>query len=62
MAKDPAPGSGRGEDPAGRPVPDGTGRGFAEGGPLDRALPGAALTRALDRASGPSLTRTRGGQ
>ena len=27
-------------------------RGFATDGPLDRALPGATLTRALDQASG----------
>ena len=54
MAEDPAPGGGRGEDPAGGPPPGGSGRGFAEGGPLDTALPGAALTRALDRASGPA--------
>src|SRR5712691_12401593 len=59
MAEDPAPGSGRGEDPAGGPVPGGTprggngARGFASGGPLDAALPGAALTRDLDRAAGP---------
>jgi hypothetical protein len=54
MAEDPAPGGGRGEDPAGGPPPGGSGRGFAEGGPLDRSLPGAALTRALDEASGPA--------
>src|SRR5712691_1174661 len=60
MAEDPAPGSGRGEDPAGGPVPGGTprggngARGFASGGPLDAALPGAALTRDLDQASGPA--------
>src|SRR6266404_3727033 len=75
MAEGPAPGSGRGEDPAGRGTPDGTprdgdhaggqgaggtprparrsARGFAEGGPLDKAPPGAALTRVLDQASGP---------
>jgi hypothetical protein len=29
-------------------------RGFAEGGPLDQALPGPGLTRALDQASGPA--------
>ncbi len=54
MAEDPAPGGGRGEDPAGRPPPGGAGRGFATDGPLDKALPGAALTRALDEASGPA--------
>jgi hypothetical protein len=48
MAENPAPGGGRGEDPAGGPVP-----GFASGGPLDCALPSAALTRDLDKASGP---------
>lgn len=82
MAEGPAPGSGRGEDPADRGTPDGTppgedhpggpgaggrdagkspggrgqgarrarklARGFATDGPLDKALPGAALTRALD--------------
>src|SRR5580704_7204860 len=89
MAEGPAPGSGRGEDPAGRETPDGAprdkaprdgdgvggqgaaepavgrdgkhdarrarrlARGFASGGPLTRALPGPALTRALDQASGP---------
>ena len=69
MAQDPAPGSGRGEDPAGGPVPGdppgspggtpgtpggGKGaRGFASGGPLDAALPSAALARDLDLASGP---------
>src|SRR5712691_9065653 len=59
MAEDPAPGSGRGEDPAGGPVPGGTprggdsARGFASGRPLDAALPSAALTRDLDQASGP---------
>src|SRR5712691_9306438 len=59
MAEDPAPGGGRGEDPAGGPVPGGTprggdsARGFASGGPLDTALPSAALTRDLDQASGP---------
>lgn len=47
MAETPAPGSGRGEDPAGGPVP-----GFASGGRLDTALPGAALTQDLDQASG----------
>jgi hypothetical protein len=93
MANGPAPGSGRGDDPADRGTPDdvpaggdhpggqgmggqgmgGQGgsmspggdaqdarrtrkltRGFAMDGPLDRALPGAALTRALDQASGPA--------
>ena len=63
MAKDPATGSGRGEDPVGSPVPGGTSggspggsaaRGFASGGPLDAALPDAALVRELDRASGPA--------
>ena len=58
MARGPAPDSGRGEDPAGLgPVP-GRGRrlarGFAPGGPLDQALPGTALTRVLDQASGPT--------
>src|ERR1700692_1471504 len=58
MAEGPAPGSGRGEDPAGGGTPDGTparrsARGFAEGGPLDKAPPGAALTRVLVQASGP---------
>ena len=48
MAEDPAPDRGRGEDPAGGPAP-----GFAAGGPLDTALPGAALTQDLDQASGP---------
>ena len=58
MAQDPAPGSGRGEDPVGGPVPGarpagGSGaRGFASGGPLDTALPDAVLARELDRASG----------
>jgi hypothetical protein len=93
MANGPAPGSGRGDDPADPGTPDdvpaggdhpggqgmggqgmgGQGgsmspggdaqdarrtrkltRGFAMDGPLDRALPGAALTRALDQASGPT--------
>ena len=92
MAEGPAPGSGRGEDPAARETPDGAprddgprdgdgaggqagacpaagragkhdarrarrarrlARGFASGGPRDRALPGPALTRVLDQASGP---------
>src|SRR5712691_11220628 len=66
MAEDPAPGGGRGEDPAGGPrpgrTPGGNGGGhggghgaggFASGGPLDAALPSAALTRQLDRAAGP---------
>ena len=57
MAKGPAPGSGRGEDPAGRGPDPGharrLARGFAEGGRLDRALPGPALTRVLDQASRP---------
>ena len=48
MAEGPAPGGGRGEDPAGELA-----RGFAAGGPLDQALPSAELTRALDEASGP---------
>jgi len=66
VADEPAPGSGRGEGPVRGPVPGGPGwgmssggdraggaaRGFASGGPLDAALPGAALTRALDEASG----------
>ncbi len=42
-------GAGRTSRPASRSA-----RGFAEGGPLDRALPGAALTRILDQASGPA--------
>ena len=60
MAENPAPGSGRGEDPAGGPVPGGRPHGgdgareFASGGPLDGAFPGAALTQDLDRASGPA--------
>jgi hypothetical protein len=54
MPEDPAPGGRRGAAPAGRPPPGGTGRGFATDGPLDKALPGAALTRALDEASGPA--------
>ena len=65
MAEGPAPGSGRGEDPAGRGTPDGTpgrhearrarrlARGFAPGQLLDQARPGPALTRLLDEASGP---------
>jgi len=66
MAEDPAPGGGRGEDPAGGPVPGGlppdgdaagrarkAARGFAAGGPLDTALPGPSLVRALDAACGP---------
>ena len=57
MAEGPAPGSGRGEDPAGRGPDPGRARrparGFTEGGPLDRALPGPGLTRVLDQASGP---------
>ncbi len=59
MAEDPARGGGRDEDPAGGPVPGGRRRGgkgarkFASGGPLDGALPGAALIRELDRACGP---------
>jgi hypothetical protein len=61
MAETPAPGSGRGEDPASGPVPGGPGarrarrlqRRFASGGSLDTSLPGAALTRDLDQASGP---------
>jgi hypothetical protein len=85
MDDGPAPGSGRGDDPADRGTPDGTppggdhpgglgvggqgggmspgggarrarklARGFAMDGPLDRTLPGATLTRALDQASGPA--------
>ncbi len=62
MAGDPAPGRGRGEDPAGGPVPGeisggssggSAARGFASGGPLDGEFPGALLVRELDRASGP---------
>ena len=57
MGDGPVPGGGRGEDPAGGTVPGGAGRpgarGFAEGGPLHQAEPGAALTVVLDRASGP---------
>ena len=57
MTKGPAPGSGRGEDPAGRGPDPGRARrlarGFAEGGRRDRAVPGPALTRVLDQASGP---------
>src|SRR5919108_1355235 len=52
MAEHPASG-GRGEDPVGRPAPEGASRGFAAGGPLDTARPGPALVRALDEASGP---------
>ncbi len=52
MTEGPAPGSGRGEDPARGPARR-SARGFATGGPLDQALPSAALTRALDQASGP---------
>jgi hypothetical protein len=57
MAEGPAPGGGRGEDPAGRgPVPGRArrlARGFAPGALLDQARPGPALTRLLDQASGP---------
>jgi hypothetical protein len=42
MAEDPVPGDGRGEDPAGELA-----RGFAAGGPLDTALPGPGLVRAV---------------
>ena len=65
MAEEPAPGGGRGEDPASGPVPGGLppdgnaagrahkpARGFASGGPLDAALPGPDLVRALDEAGG----------
>ena len=47
MAEEPASGRGRGEDPAGELA-----RGFAAGGPLDTALPGPDLVRALDEACG----------
>jgi hypothetical protein len=59
MAEEPVADGGQGEDPARGPAPGGPGpgpgaaRGFASGGPLDQAFPSAALTTALDRASGP---------
>jgi uncharacterized protein DUF222 len=60
MAERPASGSGQGNDPARGPAPDrkrGPGsrlaRGFGKGGPLDGALPSAALIGRLDRACGP---------